>query len=87
MYEERAGEIVSTSVSATCPDAVVDTTGAGDSFLSGFLYGVVNGFSLADCARIGATVSSFIIEAAGCLTNVPDEKAMLERLRTRRDDT
>lgn len=87
VYEERAGEIVSTSVSATCPDAVVDTTGAGDSFLSGFLYGVVNGFSLADCARIGATVSSFIIEAAGCLTNVPDEKAMLERLRTRRDDT
>ena len=87
VYEEKKGTIVSTAVGATRPDEVVDTTGAGDSFLSGFLYGVVSGYALADCARIGATVSSFIIEAAGCLTNVPDETAMLERLRARRDDT
>jgi len=86
IFSMDTGEIRSCSVPATKPDEVVDTTGAGDSFLAGFLYGVVNGRSFTDAAKFGATVSSFIIEAPGCLTNVPTEQQMLERLKTRRTD-
>ena len=32
---------------------VVDTTGAGDLYAAGFLYGLTHGRSLADCGRLG----------------------------------
>ena len=86
VYTMVDGSVKCDAVAATKPDEVVDTTGAGDSFLAGFMYGVVHGFGYADCAKYGATESSFIIEAAGCLTNVPDEKQMLERASARRMD-
>lgn len=85
VYEMRDGKITAEPVSATRANAVVDTTGAGDSFLSAFLYGVVNGYDYKDCAKLGATFSSFIIEASGCLTNVPTESEMLERFKRRRE--
>ena len=40
---------------------VVDTTGAGDLFAGGFLFGVAQGRGLADCARIGAIAAAEII--------------------------
>ncbi len=86
VYTRENGKINSSCIPATKPDAVVDTTGAGDSFVAGFMYGVVNGCAFSDCAKYGATVSSFIIEAQGCLTNVPTEEEMIERLNSRRKD-
>lgn len=86
VYTMNSGIINCDEVAATKPDAVIDTTGAGDSFLAGFMYGVVHGFNYTDCAKYGATISSFIIEASGCLTNVPNEKQLLERVLTRRTD-
>ena len=40
---------------------VVDTTGAGDLFAGGFLRGLAQGRSLADCARIGGIAAAEII--------------------------
>ena len=40
---------------------VVDTTGAGDLFAGGFLYGFAHGRSLGDCARIGGIAAAEII--------------------------
>ncbi len=44
---------------------VVDTTGAGDLFASGFLAGFVRGRHLADCGRMGALAAGEIISHIG----------------------
>ncbi|EIZ77656.1 PfkB protein [Novosphingobium sp. Rr 2-17] len=44
---------------------VVDTTGAGDLFAAGFLYGHVRGKNLTDCLRMGAICASEIISHYG----------------------
>lgn len=44
---------------------VRDTTGAGDSFAAGFLYGMVKGYPLDACCRIASFVASRTIEKIG----------------------
>ena len=44
---------------------VVDTTGAGDLYAAGFLYGLTQNRSLADCARIGGIAAAHIISHFG----------------------
>lgn len=63
----------------------VDAVGAGDAFLSGFLYGYINNKSLETCAQYGSTMSSFVIEKEGSTTNIPTIEMMLERNSTRPD--
>ncbi len=46
-------------------DKVVDTTGAGDLFAGGFLYGYTHGKGLYDCARIGAIAAAEVISHVG----------------------
>ena len=50
---------------ATVVDAVVDTTGAGDAYSAGFLFGWVNGRSLAECAKIGTLCGTAVIQQVG----------------------
>jgi ribokinase len=50
---------------------VVDTTGAGDAFCAGFLYGLINGKSLYECGRIGNFVASRCIMKMGARTGLP----------------
>ncbi len=51
------------------PD-VVDTTGAGDSYAAGFLYGIINGRSLGTCAIIGSIAASEVISHYGARPEV-----------------
>lgn len=44
---------------------VIDTTGAGDLFAAGFLYGLTHGCSLATCAQFGAIAASEVISHVG----------------------
>lgn len=44
---------------------VVDTTGAGDLFAAGFLFGHVRGRSLAECLRLGAICAAEVISHYG----------------------
>jgi len=43
----------------------LDTTGAGDYYAAGFLYGLCNGLSLRQCATIGAILAGKVIEVVG----------------------
>ncbi len=43
----------------------VDTTGAGDLYASGFLYGLVQGFPMEVCGAIGSVLAGNIIEVIG----------------------
>lgn len=50
----------------------VDPTGAGDSYRAGFMTAYLSGESLEECGKFAAAVSSFVVEAEGCQTNIPD---------------
>ncbi len=59
-------------VSAIPVEKVVDTTGAGDYFASGFLYGLTCGYSLEKCAKIGSILSGNVIQVIG--TTMSEER-------------
>ncbi|MEJ2409155.1 MAG: adenosine kinase [Novosphingobium sp.] len=56
---------VRSQVAAEPIDKVVDTTGAGDLFAAGFLFGHVRGKPVEDCLRMGAICASEIISHYG----------------------
>ena len=45
--------------------AVVDTTGAGDAYAAGFLYGYTQGHDLATCGRLGSAMAAEVISHYG----------------------
>jgi sugar/nucleoside kinase (ribokinase family) len=50
---------------ATPVEKVIDTTGAGDAYCAGFLYGWVHDRSLAECARAGTLCATAVIQQLG----------------------
>lgn len=47
------------------PSKAIDTTGAGDLFAAGFIYGQIKGHSAEICGKIGAILAGRIIELIG----------------------
>lgn len=72
------GEITTVS---TTPCIPVDTTGAGDYFAAGFLYGLSVGASLKQSATIGTMLGSYIIKLVGA--EIPDENWEQIKLKVR----
>ncbi|HYZ03414.1 MAG TPA: PfkB family carbohydrate kinase, partial [Candidatus Binatia bacterium] len=66
---EKGSVIVGDSQTVPVPAAhverVVDTTGAGDLYSSGFLYGVTHGADLAECGRLGSVCAAEVISHFG----------------------
>ena len=50
---------------ATPVETLVDTTGAGDAYTAGFLYGVANGKSLQESAELGTFCATRVIQQVG----------------------
>lgn len=59
------------TVPAQPVQSVVDTTGAGDLYAAGFLFGLVRGRSLADCARLGGLAAAEVISHLGARPQIP----------------
>ena len=53
------------AVSAVAPERLVDTTGAGDAYAGGFLYGFTRSIPLPDCAHLGSLAASEVISHMG----------------------
>ncbi|MHA1124101.1 MAG: carbohydrate kinase family protein [Candidatus Heimdallarchaeota archaeon] len=50
---------------------VKDTTGAGDGFNAGFLYGLLNDNTIEEAGIIGNAVGAFVIQREGAMTALP----------------
>ena len=57
-------------VAAEPIDKLVDTTGAGDAYAGGFLYGLARAKPLAVCGRLGSIASAEVIQHYGARPNV-----------------
>ena len=55
---------------------VIDTTGAGDAFDAGFLYGLIKGKELRECAILGNKVASLCIQKKGTRDGLPTKKQL-----------
>ena len=56
-----------------------DTTGAGDAFTAGFLYGLLKGKSLEECGRLGNIVAQFSISKIGARQGLPTLGQLAQR--------
>ena len=59
----------------------IDTTGAGDNFAAGFLYGQMVGATLEQSARIGSLLAGYVIDVVG--PQIPTDKWEQIKLKVR----
>jgi ribokinase len=75
--ERPEGYYILASSSAIKP--VIDTTGAGDAFATGFLYGLLKEKSLDECGRLGDIVAQFCITKIGVRGGLPNSTQLAQR--------
>ena len=57
----------------------VDTTGAGDAFAAGFLYGFLHGRDLEECGYLGDIVAGFSLTKVGARAGLPSVSELRQR--------
>jgi len=67
-FISHEGKIIKVAPMGT--NAVVDTTGAGDLWTAGFLYGLVNGYSIEKCGKLGSACGYEVCRVVGA--NIPE---------------
>ena len=63
-------------------EKVVDTTGAGDYFAAGFLYGYVHQKPFEECLRIGGILAGAIIRVVGTTLHADEWTSILSNINT-----
>lgn len=61
----------------------VDTTGAGDSFVAGFLFGLSNGWDAGKCAKFANATASCIVEDYGTSDGIHSLEDVMRRYNSR----
>ena len=65
----KQGSLISDGTSITnvssYPAQAIDTTGAGDSYAAGFLYGLCHGFDLETSGKLGSLLAAKVVEMMG----------------------
>ncbi len=67
------------------PSRPIDTTGAGDLYAAGFIYGHMNGLSLETCGKIGAMLSGRVIEIIGAKMDEATWEMLRREIKTLED--
>lgn len=57
----------------------VDSTGAGDAFMSEFLFGLYHHYDVEDCIRCGNVMGSVCVSQVGCITGSLTERELLQK--------
>jgi sugar/nucleoside kinase (ribokinase family) len=63
---------------------VVDTSGAGDAWVAGFLAGIVKGWDLESAARLGSATGARCVTAIGTTTGLGSFDETVAFMRTAR---
>lgn len=83
---EKGSVVVSAAaveaVKAAPVTQVIDTTGAGDAYAAGFLYGYTQGNALATCARMGGIAAAEVIAQMGARPESDLKAALALKLRS-----
>lgn len=58
---------------------VMDASGAGDAFNSGFIAAQLRGLDMYSSVKVGNATASFIVEKWGCQTNLPTWEQVMRR--------
>ena len=53
------------------PVQATDTTGAGDSFVAGFIAGLIRGHSLSECVQLGCEIAAYAVTGTGAYVRIP----------------
>jgi adenosine kinase len=68
---QGAGKVETFDVPAVPKEEIVDTNGAGDAFVGGFLAQLAKGLPVAECVRAGHYAAGVVIRRSGC--TLPDK--------------
>jgi adenosine kinase len=60
------GQVTQYPIIALPKEKLVDTNGAGDSFVGGFLAGLSKGLPIEACCKAGAHAASIVVQHSGC---------------------
>jgi fructokinase len=55
----------------TMATEIVDTTGAGDAFWSGFYASIIKGYTIREALKLGFAVSAYKLKYMGAVVNLP----------------
>jgi adenosine kinase len=81
----QAGEVVEIAVDKIPAEEIVDSNGAGDAFVGGFLAGLIKNLPLEVCVLAGHYAASVILKVSGCvLTGKPTFGLDVEATKKRR---
>jgi sugar/nucleoside kinase (ribokinase family) len=61
-------------------EEIVDTTGAGDAFISGVIYGLLHGYSAAKMLNLASFVASSKLKGPGARAGLPKREAVPPQL-------
>lgn len=68
-------------IPAIRPLRLISTLGAGDAYVVGLIFGILNNWSLIDSGRMGSVLSSFILEFEGAQKMIPEWELIMKRFR------
>lgn len=82
MIDGDTYEYVTLPAAEIGPEEVVDTTGAGDAFIGGAIFGGLQGYNLVESLTIGSLVAREKLKQPGARTGLPSIQTLLAVLRS-----